>query len=242
MTTGSAPVPDPGRGRRPATVGRRPLLVAGLLLVLGGAGLAVAIARIPRAGTADNPGPATNAATTAALRGPVAGEPPTASPSAMGEGSGAAGGSPVVATAGEATPRSFAPASPPAAWADVPSEFRSSRIETVRVGGRELRVVVTDTPEVGLMGVSTLGSLDGMLFDFPNLLQAPSGMWMHDVPIPLDVAFFDSSGALIGVTRMATCPGGSCPIYTPGAPARWAIEAPAGRLGWIPSGARLMLP
>jgi uncharacterized membrane protein (UPF0127 family) len=121
----------------------------------------------------------------------------------------------------------------------VPTRFWSSPIETVRVGERSLRVVVSQDDARGLMGVDDLGVLDGMLFAFPKPLTAPDGMWMRNVPIPLDVAFFDASAHLIEVQTMVTC-SATCPIYPPSRPAAFAIEGRAGGLGGLTAGSTLV--
>jgi uncharacterized membrane protein (UPF0127 family) len=120
----------------------------------------------------------------------------------------------------------------------VPVRFWGERIATVHVGPRALRVVVTAENERGLMGVDDLGALDGMLFDFPDPLTAPDGMWMRDVPIPLDVAFFATDGRLTDVVTMPTCDA-TCPIHTSSRPARWATEGRAGDFAGLPLGAVL---
>jgi uncharacterized membrane protein (UPF0127 family) len=61
------------------------------------------------------------------------------------------------------------------------------------------------------------------------------------VPIPLDIAFFDADGHLLGVTRMDPCPAEPCPTYPAPGPIRWAIETEAGDLSDLASAARLSL-
>lgn len=83
--------------------------------------------------------------------------------------------------------------------AGVPTRFWLAPLETVRVADRELYLVRTESKGVGLMGVTTLGALDGMLFVFDTPRQPPAGMFMKDTLIPLDAAFFDEHGQLIEV-------------------------------------------
>ncbi|MEA3502816.1 MAG: DUF192 domain-containing protein, partial [Actinomycetota bacterium] len=66
---------------------------------------------------------------------------------------------------------------------------------TITIDGRELSVAVADTQALraqGLMGVTDLGGLDGMLFVFQETTDG--GFWMKDTLIALDIAFFDAGG------------------------------------------------
>ncbi len=87
------------------------------------------------------------------------------------------------------------------------------------------------------MEVEDLGGLDGMLFAFPH--PAVNRFWMKDTLIPLDIAFFDEEGALLGVLSMEPCVEDPCPTYGLDQPSLWALEAPAGTLIGLGDGARL---
>ncbi len=87
------------------------------------------------------------------------------------------------------------------------------------------------------MFVEVLGDLDGMLFVFEE--DRAGGFWMKNTLIPLDIAFFDGGGELVEVMSMVPCEEDPCPTYTPSAIYRYALEAPLGDLGGIPSSARL---
>ena len=105
---------------------------------------------------------------------------------------------------------------------------------TITIDDRELTVAVADTPALrahGLMGVTDLGELDGMLFVWEE--DSESGFWMKDTLIPLDIAFFDSDGVVVNVLTMVPCASDDCPRYRAGAPYRHAVEAPAGDLGFV---------
>jgi uncharacterized membrane protein (UPF0127 family) len=121
-----------------------------------------------------------------------------------------------------------------AAWIgprlDVPVEFWLSPVESVSVESRELRVVRVGYAQ-GLRDVPTLGGLDGALF----VLDAPTrgGMGMFDTRIPLDVVFFGSNGHVVDRFTMPVCGSDECPTYIPSSEWQFAIEAPAGSLGWI---------
>ena len=100
----------------------------------------------------------------------------------------------------------------------------------VTVSGDEWRVAVADTPELrqqGLMGVTDLGDLDGMLFVFEE--DVSNGFWMKNTLIPLDIAFFSVEGALVDLLRMTPCEADPCEIYQPSGSYRYAIETEVGR-------------
>lgn len=52
----------------------------------------------------------------------------------------------------------------------------------------------------GLMGQSELGTDEGMLFVYPQPMQA--SFWMRNTPLPLDIGFFDPAGVLLEVYPM----------------------------------------
>ena len=121
----------------------------------------------------------------------------------------------------------------------VPTDFARAVIE---VDGIPYNVAVADSPDElsrGLMGVEQLSPLDGMLFvyDAERLVSH----WMKDTLIPLDIAFFDGSGALVSVTSMGTCLDGDCPSYASEGPARYAVEVPLGGFARLSPDARLVI-
>jgi uncharacterized membrane protein (UPF0127 family) len=65
---------------------------------------------------------------------------------------------------------------------------------------------------------------------------------MDGVPMPLDIAWFDSTGQIVGVARMPVCEIVVCPTYASLHPYRWAIEAPVGSLEWLRDVDRLVIP
>lgn len=101
---------------------------------------------------------------------------------------------------------------------------------SVQVGGVPLEVLIADTPEerqLGLTGVEVIpGGADGMLFVYET--PAPVRYFMLDVPIALDIWFFDPDGVLIGGTEMAPCPAEPCPLYPSPADVSWVLETVAG--------------
>jgi len=104
----------------------------------------------------------------------------------------------------------------------------------ITIDDRTMTVAVAETREQrsqGLMGVTDLGGLDGMLFVFQR--DSSGGFWMKDTLIPLDIVFFDAEGALVDRFMMEPCTEDPCPSYVPGGPYRYAVEAPAGDLGFV---------
>ena len=111
-------------------------------------------------------------------------------------------------------------------------QLSSFEIDEIELGGSLWMVAVADTPELrarGLMGVTDLGALDGMLFVFPH--DSTSRFWMFGTRMPIDIAFFDAEGELVGeVISMTPCrsEAGSCPTYGVDEPYRYAVETEAG--------------
>ncbi len=113
---------------------------------------------------------------------------------------------------------------------------------TIVISGTELLVVVADTGPArrrGLMGVADLGPLDGMVFVFDE--DASAGFWMKDTLIPLEIAFFSSSGDLVDRMSMVPCEADPCAVYTPGSTYRYAVEVAEGGLPASGQGDRLLL-
>jgi uncharacterized membrane protein (UPF0127 family) len=112
------------------------------------------------------------------------------------------------------------------------------------VGGDCRRVVVADSVDeraVGLMRRSDLGPYGGMLFVFDE--PTSSGFTMSDVPVPLDIGWYDAKGQPVDRTLMQPCPQRSpaeCPVYTSKGAYRFALETlggdlPGGAIGACPS-------
>lgn len=100
----------------------------------------------------------------------------------------------------------------------------------ITVSGETWTVAVADTLAArsqGLMGVTALGDLDGMLFVFSD--DTDSGFWMRNTLIPLDIAFFAADGTLVDLLTMNPCPGDPCPVYHPRGSYRYALETAVGR-------------
>ena len=81
-----------------------------------------------------------------------------------------------------------------------------------------------------------------ILFQFDR--EARARFHMQNVHAPLDIAFFDSAGQVVGVRRMEIHTGSGGPLYGSEGPFRFALEAPAGFFaarGVSTRGSRLIL-
>ena len=90
-------------------------------------------------------------------------------------------------------------------------------------------VEVADTPakrERGLMGRQSLALDAGMVFVFPK--DSKDAFWMKDTLIPLSIAFYDDRGRIVSLLDMEPCRAEPCPLYSPGAAYRGALEVNRG--------------
>ncbi len=110
----------------------------------------------------------------------------------------------------------------------------------VRLDGREMVLLVAPADGSGMRGRTGFGRAGGMLFDLGGPVDPGSiGFVMDGVLVPLDIAWFDESGRLVGTDSMARCPAAPCPAHRPDAAFRWAIEAPPGTFDDLAAGALL---
>lgn len=119
---------------------------------------------------------------------------------------------------------------------EVPSRLEGFAVADVPVGDRMLLLAIADRPDLrgqGLMGVTSLGDLDGMLFYWRH--ETSGEFWMKDTLIPLDIVWFLEDGSFAGSASMVPCTEDPCPTYSPGPGIdyRYAIEAPPGQLDWV---------
>jgi uncharacterized membrane protein (UPF0127 family) len=124
----------------------------------------------------------------------------------------------------------------------VPPQLEGFGTDVVDLDGDAWTVAVADTPALrsqGLMGVTNLGPLEGMLFVFAE--DTTANFHMEDTLIPLDIAFFTEDGLLVSTTRMVPCSEDPCPTYAAAGPYRYALEAPAGELSALDSEATLVV-
>lgn len=97
-------------------------------------------------------------------------------------------------------------------------------------------VRIARTPEQlarGLMFVTEMGDMEGMLFDFGR--PRPASMWMRNTPMPLDMVFIREDGVISNIAPR-TEPFSRKPILSDG-PVRYALEVHGGtceRLGIEP--------
>lgn len=130
-----------------------------------------------------------------------------------------------------------------AADAGTPLTLRAVTAVDMAVADHEYRVAVADDPEAwtrGLSDVDDLGPLDGLLFAFPEPVDAK--FFMKGASMPLDIAFFDAAGTCMNVVTMPLCVAETCPTYGARSPYRWALEGPAGTLTGIAEGDRMTVP
>jgi hypothetical protein len=101
---------------------------------------------------------------------------------------------------------------------------------------RRLLVEVARTEEeraFGLMQRPSLPDSSGMVFLYDTPQPDSSGFWMFQTHVPLDIAFFDSAGAIVAVLQMEPCPSpypDVCRSYAPGVPYIGALEV---NRGWF---------
>jgi hypothetical protein len=122
----------------------------------------------------------------------------------------------------------------------IPSQLERFGFTVIDVDSRPWSVAVADTRDLraqGLMGVTDLGGLDGMLFEFSD--DTTATFHMLDTLIPLDIAFFTADGELVSVGQMVPCEATPCEAYAADAPYRYALEAPQGALIELPSNVTL---
>lgn len=99
----------------------------------------------------------------------------------------------------------------------------------VEVSGTQISVLVADSPEERQQGLKEAevipGGADGMLFVHDNPSQV--NYVMLEVPIALDIWFFDPDGVLIGSTEMSPCPAEPCARYPSPGEVSWVLETVA---------------
>lgn len=115
----------------------------------------------------------------------------------------------------------FMPLANHSAWAD-----RSERTITIAGMPVAAEVVSTDASrEQGLSGRAGLAPNSAMLFVFDT--DSRWGFWMKDMQFNIDIVWLAADGSVITVAPDVAA--GSYPqIFYPAAPARYAVELPAG--------------
>ena len=94
-------------------------------------------------------------------------------------------------------------------------------------------VVVAETADErkqGLMGRTSLGANEGMVFLWGDVADGPvtSEFWMKDTLIPLSIAFWDEHGRIVGTQDMDPCTEDPCPTYGSPEPYVGALEVNGG--------------
>ncbi len=116
----------------------------------------------------------------------------------------------------------------------VPPQIADHDVQDVQIGDRTMLLAIADSPSLrsqGLMGVTDLGDVDGMLFFWRH---DGDSFWMKDTLIPLDIVWFNEDGTYKDRASMVPCTETPCPTYAPDdLDFRFAIEAPIGALDWI---------
>lgn len=77
-------------------------------------------------------------------------------------------------------------------------------IVLVEIGNKSYRLIVADTEEEkeqGLMGVESLDSDEGMIFDYRDDIQEEISFWMKNTFVPLDIVFVNEDDVVISVKQ-----------------------------------------
>lgn len=128
----------------------------------------------------------------------------------------------------------------------IPSRLLAFALARLKLANATIWVALADQPErwqKGLGGVSSMGSLDGLLFCFPEKIQV--SFFMKGALMPLDIAFLRRTVHSSGSCRwhgVALCSSDPCPTFGPDRAFKHALEAPAGRLIGLPDGSHLHPP
>ena len=99
---------------------------------------------------------------------------------------------------------------------------------TIQVGNNVVTVEVADTEserELGLSGHAPLPNGTGMLFVFDT--DELWAFWMKDMQFPIDIVWIDAAGTVVTVAANVS-PESYPTTFAPSAPARYALELPAG--------------
>ena len=117
----------------------------------------------------------------------------------------------------------------------VPEVLADFEVGPLWLNGDPLTVGIADTFALrrqGLMHITDLGDLDGMVFIFEE--DYSGGFWMKNTLIQLDIAFFREDGVYVDEFLMDPCVTDRCETYTPGGPYRYALEMAAGSMPDLP--------
>ncbi len=114
----------------------------------------------------------------------------------------------------------------------IPEQTKQLTYETraVNIDGRTLNLIVSDTHEkrvLGLSGRSSLDGADGMLFvfDSPDL----HGIWMKDMIMTIDIFWYDDRWNKVHEILSAS-PESYPEVFKPETPAFYVVEIPTKKL------------
>lgn len=82
------------------------------------------------------------------------------------------------------------------------------------------------TKAKGLMGRTSLGENEGMLFIFDK--PGKYGFWMFNTSIPLDAVYFDENGTVVDILSLKSCGLLNCKNYYPEANFKYVLEVNSG--------------
>jgi uncharacterized protein len=146
-------------------------------------------------------------------------------------------------TTGEPAPD----AAPPAPTLEPSPPFPVAEVTLAGPGGQrvDLPVYVARTRparQLGLMHREDLPAGTGMVFVFAE--DSSSGFWMKDTLMPLSIAFVGADGQIVRILDMEPCEADPCPVYSPDATYRVALEVNQGFLDTVGAteGWRVELP
>ncbi len=110
-------------------------------------------------------------------------------------------------------------------------EFTSEGEVIAKVSGVPIKLTIPTTEEEKQLGYQhTTGPKwgEGMLFISPK--EELQSFWMKNVPVPLDILFFNSRRELVGSKTMEPYLDDEETIYGSDTPSKYALELPC---GWI---------
>ena len=114
-------------------------------------------------------------------------------------------------------------------------------VRTVTLDGERWEVLVGTSD--GMRDLPDFAGKDAMIFIYDEEVDHRAARWVMDrVVMPLDIAWFDGGGVMVGRTTMPICSDVPCPLYQAPAPYRWVLEAPVGAFDHLPDDARLVVP
>ncbi len=103
-----------------------------------------------------------------------------------------------------------------------------SDTKTIAIGAERIEVLIADTPEervLGLSGRKMLEGREGMLFVFPE--EGYYAFWMKDMRFSIDILWLSSDGEVVYITERAS-PESYPARFVSERPARYVLELPAG--------------